>query len=68
MNWGRTSVAAGFAIAAFSVAVLGQPQSGGSTAIEDHAGPGSEANSVIHLFNALTNQQKQDLLNYLRSL
>jgi CxxC motif-containing protein (DUF1111 family) len=45
------------------------PANGGLLkAIEDHAGPGSEANSVIHLFNALTNQQKQDLLNYLRSL
>lgn len=45
------------------------PANGGLlTAIEDHAGPGSEANGVISLFNALSNQQKQDLLNYLRSL
>jgi CxxC motif-containing protein (DUF1111 family) len=38
------------------------------TAIQDHAGPRSEANSVIHLFQALSNQQKQDLLYFLRSL
>ncbi len=37
-------------------------------AIEDHAGPGSEANVVIRLFNGLTESQKQDLLNFLRSL
>jgi hypothetical protein len=36
--------------------------------IEDHAGPGSEANHVIHLFRALPESQKQDLLNFLRSL
>ena len=33
-----------------------------------HAGPGSEANDVIQLFQPLTDQQKQDLLNFLRSL
>src|SRR5579871_1399822 len=37
-------------------------------AIEDHAGPGSEANGVIRIFNGLTETQKQDLLNFLRSL
>jgi CxxC motif-containing protein (DUF1111 family) len=37
-------------------------------AIEAHASPGSEANTVIHQFNALTTTQKQDLLNFLRSL
>lgn len=37
-------------------------------AIEDHASPGSEANSVIRNFNNLTESQKQDLLNFLRSL
>lgn len=37
-------------------------------AIEQHASPGSEANSVIARFNALTEQQKQDILNFLRSL
>lgn len=45
------------------------PSNGGLlTAIEAHAGPGSEANGVISLFNNLTDQQKQDLLNYLRAL
>jgi CxxC motif-containing protein (DUF1111 family) len=37
-------------------------------AIEAHASPGSEANAVIRLFNNLTTTQKQDLLNFLRSL
>jgi CxxC motif-containing protein (DUF1111 family) len=37
-------------------------------AIEDHASPGSEANAVIRNFNGLTESQKQDLLNFLRSL
>jgi len=45
------------------------PANGGLlTAIEAHASPGSEANSVISLFNALDERQKQDLLNFLRSL
>ncbi len=45
------------------------PANGGLlTAIEAHASPGSEANTVISLFNALDNRQKQDLLNFLRSL
>jgi CxxC motif-containing protein (DUF1111 family) len=45
------------------------PSNGGLlTAIEGHSGPGSEANSVIRLFNGLTSQQQQDLLNFLRSL
>lgn len=44
------------------------------TAIQAHASNGnaryqaSEANSVVNAFNALTVQQKQDLLNFLRSL
>jgi CxxC motif-containing protein (DUF1111 family) len=37
-------------------------------AIEDHASQGSEANTVIRNFNELTENQKQDLLNFLRSL
>jgi len=32
--------------------------------IEAHASPGSEANAVIAKYNALTVQQKQDLLNF----
>jgi CxxC motif-containing protein (DUF1111 family) len=37
-------------------------------AIQQHASPGSEANGVIQRFNQLTESQKQDLLNFLRSL
>jgi CxxC motif-containing protein (DUF1111 family) len=37
-------------------------------AIQAHASQGSEANTVIHIFNGLTTSQKQDLLNFLRSL
>jgi CxxC motif-containing protein (DUF1111 family) len=37
-------------------------------AIEEHAGKGSEANQVINIFNQLSEQQQQDLLNFLRSL
>ena len=37
-------------------------------AIEDHASSGSEASSVIRIFNGLSENQKQDLLNFLRSL
>jgi CxxC motif-containing protein (DUF1111 family) len=37
-------------------------------AIGQHASPGSEANGVIGQFNSLTESQKQDLLNFLRSL
>jgi CxxC motif-containing protein (DUF1111 family) len=45
------------------------PSNGGLlTAIEAHAGPRSEASGVISLFNNLNDQQKQDLLNFLRSL
>jgi CxxC motif-containing protein (DUF1111 family) len=45
------------------------PSNGGlKKAIEEHASPGSEANQVIALFNALNDQQKQDILNFLRSL
>jgi CxxC motif-containing protein (DUF1111 family) len=45
------------------------PANGGLLkAIEDHAGPGSEANGVVSLFEQLNSQQKQDLLNFLRSL
>ncbi len=45
------------------------PANGGLLkAIEAHASAGSEANGVINIFNELSNQQKQDLLNFLRSL
>jgi CxxC motif-containing protein (DUF1111 family) len=37
-------------------------------AIEAHQSQGSEANGVIRTFNNLTEGQKQDLLNFLRSL
>jgi CxxC motif-containing protein (DUF1111 family) len=37
-------------------------------AIREHASPGSEANAVISNFRQLSPQQKQDLLNFLRSL
>jgi len=37
-------------------------------AIQAHASPGSEANAVISAFNGLTPQNKQDPLNFLRSL
>jgi CxxC motif-containing protein (DUF1111 family) len=37
-------------------------------AIAAHQSPGSEANGVIGKFNELTTAQKQDLLNFLRSL
>ena len=37
-------------------------------AIEEHAGQGSEANQVIRNFNQLSEQQQQDILNFLRSL
>jgi CxxC motif-containing protein (DUF1111 family) len=38
------------------------------TAIEDHAGFGSEANQVIDNFNDLSAQRQQNILNFLRSL
>jgi len=45
------------------------PANGGLlNAIQSHAGPGSEANEVISLFDLLSDRQKQDLLNFLRSL
>lgn len=45
------------------------PANGGLVhAIQQHASNGSEANAVISNFNQLSNQQKQDLLNFLRSL
>ena len=45
------------------------PANGGLVrAIEQHASSGSEANAVISNFNQLSTQQKQDLLNFLRSL
>jgi len=45
------------------------PTNGGLvTAIQDHAGIGSEANAVVGFFNGLTQSQQQDLLNFLRSL
>lgn len=37
-------------------------------AIRQHASPGSEANGVIRQFNRLGESDKQDLLNFLRSL
>ena len=37
-------------------------------AIEDHKSQGSEANKVIDHFNRLKTQEKQDLINFLRSL
>ena len=37
-------------------------------AIREHASDGSEANAVIQRFNDLGESQKQDLLNFLRSL
>lgn len=37
-------------------------------AIQQHASPGSEANAVVSQFNRLSPQQKQELLNFLRSL
>lgn len=45
------------------------PANGGLMhAIQQHASNGSEANAVISNFNQLSAQQKQDLLNFLRSL
>jgi len=45
------------------------PQNGGLlAAIQAHTSPGSEANGVVFLFNILSESQKQDLLNFLRSL
>ena len=37
-------------------------------AIEDHKSQGSEANRVIDRFNRLKPKDKQDLVNFLRSL
>jgi CxxC motif-containing protein (DUF1111 family) len=37
-------------------------------AIRQHASPGSEANGAINRFNRLNENEKQDLLNFLRSL
>jgi len=45
------------------------PANGGLlNAIQQHASSGSEANTVIQQFNQLTQQEKQNLLNFLRSL
>jgi CxxC motif-containing protein (DUF1111 family) len=45
------------------------PANGGLlTAIQDHASSGSEANGVVNPFQQLSDEQKQDLLNFLRSL
>ena len=45
------------------------PANGGLVyAIEQHSGSGSEANTVIRMYNSLSQQQRQDLLNFLRSL
>jgi CxxC motif-containing protein (DUF1111 family) len=46
-----------------------RPENGGLLhAIQQHAGSSSEADAVIQQFSQLTTQQKQDLLNFLRSL
>jgi len=37
-------------------------------AIEDHKSAGSEANKVVDQFNGLKAREKQDVLNFLRSL
>src|SRR5215469_11552596 len=37
-------------------------------AISAHTSPGSEANKVIERFNRLSTEEKQDLINFLRSL
>jgi CxxC motif-containing protein (DUF1111 family) len=39
-----------------------------NVAIQEHASNGSEANQVISRYNSLSLQQKQDLINFLRSL
>jgi CxxC motif-containing protein (DUF1111 family) len=45
------------------------PANGGLVeAIQQHSSTGSEANAVIQLYNALTPQQQQNLLNFLRTL
>jgi len=45
------------------------PANGGLlNAIQAHASSGSEANRVINQFNNLSPNQKQELLNFLRSL
>lgn len=45
------------------------PANGGLlNAIEAHSSSGSEANKVISIFNSLSPQQQQDILNFLRSL
>jgi CxxC motif-containing protein (DUF1111 family) len=45
------------------------PENGGLVnAIQQHASTGSEANTVISLYNQLFTQQKQELLYFLRSL
>ena len=38
------------------------------SAIQSHSSTGSEANAVIANFNALSVSDKQDILNFLRSL
>ncbi len=38
------------------------------TAITAHKSTGSEANAVVNRFNGLSEMQKQNLLNFLRSL
>jgi CxxC motif-containing protein (DUF1111 family) len=45
------------------------PANGGLVnAIQQHASSGSEANVVVFMFNSLSDDEKQDLLNFLRSL
>jgi CxxC motif-containing protein (DUF1111 family) len=38
------------------------------TAIQAHASSGSEANAVVHQYQALGNEEQQALLDFLRSL
>ena len=45
------------------------PANGGLlTAIQAHYSSGSEANAVVWTFNHISESQKQDILNFLRSL
>ena len=45
------------------------PTNGGLVkAISQHSSTGSEANAVIGKFNSLTTSQRQDIVNFLRSL
>jgi hypothetical protein len=56
-----------FAIKAQLLRTNSAPRPYGDLA-KEHASSGSEANGVISNFRQLSPQQKQDLLNFLRSL